>query len=507
MRRRLGQTWKRIAAASQPQQLSPLFLLFAFGVGALAWAWHHLGIPWSLESGDAYEYAEMARRLARGEGFTTGIIYPAELWLGAGPDHPAVKFPPLWPAILAGPFALFGAHDRVVHAVVGLLFATLVAVSAALATRLAGRGAGACTAIAVASTPLLLALSLDGVSEIPFALAVTTVFLLCTTPERAGEKRPDGRALAGAIGLACGLAYLIRYNGAVLLPVALGLLAVRRVPARSLRVCAGCFLLVALPWWIRNWVVTGDPVYSLLNLNLYFAPVMTRLGGSLFFQLEPDLSVAAAADPLEKALVQLPLLLRQLPFASVNLAAFLGVLLACWRRDAVSIGLACCAVATLVVVAFALAMGRYFAPFFPPMIALGVAGWFRYGGRWRTPALAALLLAPLLPSLPTELPDVALIRAWVAETREREVERATDAKERACLADQPRVIAQQAARLVWRHDLVAIYAPSKPDVIQRIAAEHPVTLAQLPDPRRVPGERFTPREDCGAGWYGVSPRL
>ena len=80
---------------------------------------------------------------------------------------------------------------------VGLLFASLVAVSAALATRLAGRGAGVCTAIAVASTPLLLALSLDGVSEIPFALAVTTVFLLCTTPERPGEKRPDGLALAG----------------------------------------------------------------------------------------------------------------------------------------------------------------------------------------------------------------------------------------------------------------------------------------------------------------------
>ena len=398
-----------------------MLLLFAFGIGALAWAWHHLGIPWSLESGDAYEYAEMARRLARGEGFTTGIIYPAELWLGAGPDHPAVKFPPLWPAILAGPFALFGAGDRVVHAVVGLLFATLVAVSAALATRLAGRGAGACTAIAVASTPLLLALSLDGVSEIPFALAVTTVFLLCTNPERPGESRRDGyrHAPAGAIGLACGLAYLIRYNGAVLLPVALGLLAVRRVPARSLLACAGCFLLVVLPWWIRNWVVAGGPVYSLLNLNLYFAPAMTRLGGSLFFQLEPDLSVAAAADPLEKAFVQLPLLLRQLPFASVNLAAFLGVLLACWRRDAVSIGLACCAVATLLVVALALAMGRYFAPFFPPMIALGVAGWFRYGGRWRAPALAGLLLAPLLPSLPAELPDVALIRAWVAETRIR----------------------------------------------------------------------------------------
>ncbi len=51
MRGRIGQAWIRVAEASQPRQLSPLLLLFAFGIGALAWAWHHLGIPWSLESG------------------------------------------------------------------------------------------------------------------------------------------------------------------------------------------------------------------------------------------------------------------------------------------------------------------------------------------------------------------------------------------------------------------------------------------------------------------------
>lgn len=467
---------------------SPRLVAAALLLGGLAWSLNHVGIPWALESGDAHEYAEMARRLAHGDGFTTGVLYPAELWLGVGPDHPAVKFPPLWPLLLAGPFVLFGAHASVVHAVVGVCFALLVALSAALAARLAGGAAGVVAALAVASCPLLLALSLDGVSEIPFALAVAAGFWLCAV-----------EAPPWSIGLACGLAYLTRYNGAVLLPMALGLLAVRRAPVRSLAACALGFAAVALPWWIRNTLVAGSPTYSLLNLNLHIAPVMTRLGGSLFFQLEPDFTSRVAADPLVKARQQLPLLLRQLPFASANLAAFAGVLLACWRRDALSLGFAFCAGTTLLVVAFALAMGRYFAPFLPVMLALGVAGWLRYGGRLRVPALALLLLAPLLPSFPAPLPDVAWIRGFPHEARARGPRQA--AADAPCLEGHPLVLAEDAARLVWRHDVIAIYAPSRPEVIRRIAERYPIALAYLPDAGRLPDTGFAARPDCGPGWY------
>jgi 4-amino-4-deoxy-L-arabinose transferase-like glycosyltransferase len=432
----------------------------------------------------------MARRLAHGEGFTTGVVYPAELWLGAGRDHPAVKFPPLWPMLLAGPFALFGADSRTALAVTAVLFVALVATSGALATKLAGRGAGALAALAVATSPLLLSLSIDGLSEIPFALAVTAVFLLCAL-----------EAPPALIGVVCGLAYLTRYNGAVLLPMVLALLAARRVAPRSLLVCAGCFGLVALPWWLRNAFVAGSPFYSLLNLNLYIAPVMTRVGGSLFFQLEPDLQSGVAADPVEKLLEQLPLLLLQFPLASANLAAFAGVVLGCWRRDALSLGLAFCAGATLLVVALALALGRYFAPFLPAMLALGVAGFVRYGGRGRALGLVLVLLTPLLPSLPAELPDVALIRGWPAWARERAARGWQAPPVSPCLAERPLVIAQEAARIAWQHDLVAIYAPALPERIRQIATTQPVAFAWLPDAQRVPSEGFRARPDCGAGWY------
>ena len=494
MRRGIEELRERVAAAAAPERLSPPLALAAFAFGLVAWALHHVGVPFALESGDAHEYAEMARRLASGEGFSTGVVYPAELWLGATRDHPAVKFPPLWPALLALPFAVFGASAAVVHGVVAVTFAALVATSAALATRLAGRLAGALTTVAVATSPLLLALSLDGVSEIPFALAVTTVFLLC-----AREASPLW------LGAACGLAYLARYNGAVLLPMVLGLLLWRRAPLPSLIVCGLAFAAVCAPWWLRNWIVTGSPFYSLLNLNLYIAPVLTQLGGSLFFQLEPDLTVGVAADPTQKALAQLPLLLLQLPYASANLAAFVGVAFACWKRDALALGFAVVAGATLVVVAFALALGRYFAPFVPVMLALGVAGWLRHGGAWRVPALTLLLAAPLLPALPAELPDVVLIRAWVAAQRASDALPPDRSAEARCLADRPRVLAQDAARVAWQHDVVAIYAPVRREDVATLASLHPVALAHLPDDARVPARGFRPRPDCGPGWYEALP--
>lgn len=493
MRRSIGVEWERVARWAASRRVSWPLLLAGFAAGGCAWLWNHHGIPWRLGSGDAYEYAEMARRLARGEGFTTGVIYPAELWLGAGAQHPAVKFPPAWPLVLAGPFAVFGATDAVAHAVVGVLFAALVATSAALATRLAGRGAGAIAALAVATSPQLLLLSLDAVSETFFALTLVACFLLCARRELP----------ALGLGLCCALAYLARYNGAVLLPVLFALLWLRGGGVRGVAVCAIGFAALALPWWLRNLVVAGDPLYSLLNLNLHVAPLMTRVGGSLFFQLEPDPTSGVAMDPLAKAAQQLPLLLVKLPYASANLAALAGVALACWRREALSLGFAFCAAATLGVVAFALAMGRYFVPLLPLLLALGSVGWMRYGGRLRAPALALLLLSPWLPSLPAPLPDLQVLGRQAQLMREgRELPPLPDPAVKACLgAHDDLVLAQDAARVVWQYDVVAIYAPVQPRVVAQILDAYPVERVELVDPRRAPPGRLVPAPDCGADWY------
>jgi len=68
----------------------------------------------------AFEQAEIAREIARGHGFTTKIIRPAEMWLvqqntGSYPvDHIADTYhAPLWPYILA-PFVSLGKNTWVI---------------------------------------------------------------------------------------------------------------------------------------------------------------------------------------------------------------------------------------------------------------------------------------------------------------------------------------------------------------------------------------------------------
>lgn len=465
-------------------------------LAAASWFASHRGLGFELRSGDAHEYAEMGRRLVRGEGFTTGVIFPAELHLGAGPDHPAVVRPPAWPLALAGIFAVTGPRAGAVHAAVGLSFVGAVVLAALLAARLAGPRAGAVAAVATATSPQLLTLALDGASETAFAAAGVFVLWLLAR-----------RAHPFAIGAACGLAYLLRYNGAVFLPVALVAVAARG-RARAGLACAGGFGLVALPWWLRNQLVLGDPFYSLLNLNLWMSPEVERANGSLLFAVEPDLGSELAMHPLAKLRVNLPALLAHFPLASANLAALAGVVLACIRGERTSWAFAAVAGATTLAVALAFPYGRYFVPLLPALLALGSAGWWRHGGRARVPALALLLAAPLLPAIPREPPDMEVFRAAVPALREARRRGAEPGVVRAgagCLAGRPLVIAQAAARVAWEADAIAIYAPADPDEFWRIVAEQPVAWAQVSRLPVLAGERFAeefaPRPGCGPDVY------
>jgi hypothetical protein len=221
-------------------------------------------------------------------------------------------------------------------------------------------------------------------------------------------------------------------------------------------------------------------------------------------------------DPLVKLNAQLGLLLPRLPFASANLAAFAGVLLGCLRRDGLCLALAGAFVATLLCVGLTLPLGSALAPWVPVMLALGVAAWVRHGGRLRAPALGLLLLAPLLPSIPAELPDLTLLRTVRDEKRllfERQLEPDTSAEREAlhrCLAGRPVVLARFAPRLVWETDAIAIYAPTEPDAFWRIVQEQPVAFAQLSSLGRLEPERFgaefAQRTDCGPHLYARRSR-
>lgn len=72
--------------ASLAEPLAPWSRRLLWLVPVLAmglWLAEHRAVPWALSvGGDEMEYADIARRIARGDGFTTSLIYPAELDYG-----------------------------------------------------------------------------------------------------------------------------------------------------------------------------------------------------------------------------------------------------------------------------------------------------------------------------------------------------------------------------------------------------------------------------------------
>jgi 4-amino-4-deoxy-L-arabinose transferase-like glycosyltransferase len=479
---------------------SAAWIALAALAGFCGWWLAHGTAWWGLQSGDAHDYAALARRIAAGEGFTSALVFPAELDFGATADHPSLRRAPLWPLILAAGFRLGGVEPWVAHVLQLLFSVATVAAAAALAAALAGRAVGLAVGLVVAATPQLAAYGLDAISELPFACAVTTALLLMAR-----------RARGLWIGVACGLAYLLRYNGALLLPGALLVIAARAAPLRPLVGCALGFAAVASPWWIRNALVTGDPFFSLYDLALSFPPIdpgqQLRVASlphtTSWYELEPRR--AGAADLLTKLRMQLPYLLAHFPLASINLAALAGALWACARREALAACWALLALGTTLAAALTVPNGRYLVPLAPATIALGACAFANHGGRLRLPGLLLVLAAPLLPAFPPDAVDVDFQRQLAAALRAgvgAAAEAAPEASARAaCLVGRPLVVADSAPQLAWEADAVVIAAPASRRDFWTIVERFPVRFARLRRFGTVSREeletRFQARPECG----------
>jgi 4-amino-4-deoxy-L-arabinose transferase-like glycosyltransferase len=467
-------------------------ILFALAAGIAAWSYEHRGISWQLHSRDAFQYAEMGRRLAEGEGFTTGVIHPAELRFGAGEDHPAVYRPPFWPLLLAATFLVTGPEEWAVSGAVGIAYLGVVAAATALAWVLGGPMLGALVGSTVALSQSVRDLAMDGVSETCFALIVTLVLLL-----QARRTRPIW------IGIACGLAYLTRYNGLLLLP---GIVVAQLLEKRSLRSIAGLltgFVIIVAPWWIRNALVAENPFYSLLNLNLGITPGY-RLNASLLFMLDPEPS--DEMSPWSKLVVQLPQILRHWPLAAWNLPACIGILVGCARRDRLAVGFAVILATTAVGVSFGVATGRYFVPFLPATIAIGASGWNDVRGGIRILALGLVIVAPLLPAPLQQARDVSVIRAAIEKLRrvgsDEGLARYADLSR--CWTGRPLVLADHAERTTWYADAISIYSPAREKDFWTILDRYPVQYVISKRRNWLSPqfhERFDPMPDCGPGVF------
>jgi hypothetical protein len=66
-------------------------------------------------------------------------------------------------------------------------------------------------------------------------------------------------------GLLCGFAYAVKYNGFVMVPLAMIFVAYRSRRWKALLLVTSCSIVMIAPWMIKNWVYVENPVAPLAN--------------------------------------------------------------------------------------------------------------------------------------------------------------------------------------------------------------------------------------------------
>ena len=256
-----------------------------------------------LEQREAMDMAQLARNLARGEGYTTSLIRPLSLWQlrEFAPDHkqrlmdhPDLINPPVYPAVLAGVFKCFnqdlfvmGAGDRVFKperwVIVPLgqlfLFAGLLLVYW-WGKQLFDQRVALTTALLLLFSDTWWSQSISGLpTTLLLGLWLGSFGLLfradqwINPAEDAGPAR-WGRGLAAMAGSAVvlGLCHLTQYRTIFFVaPLALYVWRIAGGRRDWLLAAAfvGLFAATVAPWWIRNYQICGNPWgIAFHNLNV-----------------------------------------------------------------------------------------------------------------------------------------------------------------------------------------------------------------------------------------------
>ena len=238
---------------------------------------------------DAYDYAQMGRQLARGEGFSSLQAFPFALaWLEREGEATAPPWPNVWrfplPVVSrALAFSVGGVSDAVAH-FPALLFSILTApLCFLLGNRLAGPVAGLVAAGVWIASPSQVQFAASALSEPGATLLAVAIALVALRVRDTAAARDV--ALLGAL---FGLAWLQRSNLLALAPAALWWVASASRERRAARFasCIAVALAVASAWWLRNAVAFGDP---LLNLTTQRGLLRLGSGADPFFALTmPD---------------------------------------------------------------------------------------------------------------------------------------------------------------------------------------------------------------------------
>ncbi len=212
---------------------------------------------------NAIDYAQIARHLMRGDGFTTSFIKPLGLVYETSVEHhPDLTYPPLHVALISAVMRVLGANDRAVSHSSGLAFLLTIPVLFTLAARLFDWRTAVLATLLFGTHIANLSYSISGLEASLLTLLVTGMLLLLHCA--ASSEKHELLWVVGA-GVALGLAYLTKYVWIAALVPAVVYLIVMKPEGRLVRVLifVAVVAIVAAPWLYRNYSITGNPFFSL----------------------------------------------------------------------------------------------------------------------------------------------------------------------------------------------------------------------------------------------------
>lgn len=237
----------------------------------------------ALQGEATLEQADVARNLAIGRGLRTLSVQPLSLALA--PDEPdrVIYSAPAYPVVLSGMLRIFGISDRVIALTAMIFLMLTLALTFLICWRLFDERTGiAAVAVLVLTVPLLQHV-VSGTEMAFLSLLITGLFGVLFWWTRSENQDSDWWPIA--VGVIVALAWLTRYEMAMLLPVALifWLFGGRERMGRRLLWTVIPFVLVSGLWTVRTSTIVGRPMvsawsyYLLADTSLYPTTVVTRL--------------------------------------------------------------------------------------------------------------------------------------------------------------------------------------------------------------------------------------
>ncbi len=214
----------------------------------------------------ALDMAQVARNVARGEGFTTKFVRPLSLAVNEHTKsiehHPELTMAPLQPFIIAQFFKVFGAHARVVAWECGIFFLLTVGLTYWFALKVSNARVAVLAMALVATNVTLLRYAISGLETLLLTFLVTLLLFLLYLHWSSRHLR---LLWSGLAGLVVGLIYLTEYAWVVIWLPALAVIFFNSREKRlmpNVVAFVALSVLVAMPWFVRNANITGNPFFS-----------------------------------------------------------------------------------------------------------------------------------------------------------------------------------------------------------------------------------------------------